>query len=86
MVVLFGLFHGLIYLPVLSSFIGPAPYKTGNNKVESDEIKKWEEIKFISGKLSYNYLSMTIAIQSLSKEDFGQKYRYLRMMLLCLKR
>ena len=33
-VVVFGLFHGLIFLPVLLSLVGPAPYLT------EDEMKK----------------------------------------------
>ena len=27
-VVIFGLFHGLVYLPVILSWVGPAPYDT----------------------------------------------------------
>jgi len=27
-VVLFGLFHGLVYLPVILSWVGPSPYPT----------------------------------------------------------
>ncbi|KAK3599821.1 hypothetical protein CHS0354_022387 [Potamilus streckersoni] len=35
-VVVFGLFHGLVYLPVILSFIGPAPYKSASESELKD--------------------------------------------------
>ena len=29
-VVIFGLFHGLVYLPVILSWVGPTPYETAD--------------------------------------------------------
>lgn len=35
LVILFGLFHGIIFLPVILSIIGPEPYQT-NEQLEFD--------------------------------------------------
>ena len=37
LVVVFGLFHGLVFLPVILSLIGPAPYADHTNTVEARE-------------------------------------------------
>lgn len=34
MVVIFGLFHGLVFLPVILSLLGPAPYADHSSAVE----------------------------------------------------
>ncbi|CAG0920738.1 unnamed protein product, partial [Notodromas monacha] len=36
-VVLFGMFHGLFFLPVLLSFLGPAPYATAEDAGDKEE-------------------------------------------------
>ncbi|XP_078600585.1 patched domain-containing protein 3-like [Branchiostoma floridae x Branchiostoma japonicum] len=42
-VVLFGLWHGLVFLPVICSLIGPAPYNTSLDK-KTDQSEKKEDI------------------------------------------
>ena len=32
-VVLFGLFHGLVYLPVMLSLVGPSPYESSTKEI-----------------------------------------------------
>ena len=45
--ILFGLYHGLIVLPVLLSLIGPNPYaaKTEDADVENENAEELSEIK-----------------------------------------
>ena len=45
--ILFGLYHGLIVLPVLLSLIGPDPYaaKTEDADVENENAEELSEIK-----------------------------------------
>jgi hypothetical protein len=35
--VLFGLFHGLVYLPVLLSWIGPAAYSSADRRYKDED-------------------------------------------------
>ena len=37
---IFGLFHGLVYLPVLLSMIGPAPYLSADRRYVHDKASK----------------------------------------------
>ena len=37
LVVIFGLFHGLVYLPVLLSWIGPSAYTTADRRYKGDD-------------------------------------------------
>lgn len=37
LVVLFGLFHGLVYLPVILSWIGPSPYLTADDRYNNHD-------------------------------------------------
>ncbi|XP_078695306.1 patched domain-containing protein 3-like [Branchiostoma floridae x Branchiostoma belcheri] len=43
-VVLFGLWHGLVFLPVICSLIGPAPYRTSSDKT-TDQSEKKDDIE-----------------------------------------
>ncbi|XP_066266301.1 patched domain-containing protein 3-like [Branchiostoma lanceolatum] len=43
-VVLFGLWHGLVFLPVICSLIGPAPYHTSPDKT-TDQSEKKDDIE-----------------------------------------
>ena len=45
LVVVFGLFHGLIILPMILSFIGPKPYEFKTEQVlqEKQEMKELEQ-------------------------------------------
>lgn len=36
--VIFGLFHGLVYLPVLLSWIGPSAYSTADRRYKGDDV------------------------------------------------
>lgn len=38
LVVIFGLFHGLVYLPVLLSWIGPSAYSTADRRYKGDDV------------------------------------------------
>lgn len=49
-VVLFGLFHGLVYLPVILSWVGPSPYpcslpSNGVEETDSTRLQKSEARK-----------------------------------------
>ncbi|KAL3868797.1 hypothetical protein ACJMK2_041557 [Sinanodonta woodiana] len=53
-VVVFGLFHGLVYLPVILSFIGPAPYESASES----EWKDSNEPEVASASPSSNMMTM----------------------------
>lgn len=36
--VIFGLFHGLVYLPVLLSWIGPSAYSSADRRYKGDDV------------------------------------------------
>lgn len=38
LVVIFGLFHGLVYLPIILSWIGPSPYGSASSPGEKHKI------------------------------------------------
>ncbi len=38
LVVVFGLFHGIVFLPVLLSIVGPQPYEMNDDRPSSDDI------------------------------------------------
>lgn len=43
LVVIFGLFHGLVYLPVLLSMIGPGAYFSADRRYQHDKKERDEE-------------------------------------------
>ncbi|XP_062583779.1 protein patched homolog 1-like isoform X2 [Saccostrea cucullata] len=45
LVVIFGLFHGLVYLPVLLSWIGPSAYTSADRRYKGDDPESGEENK-----------------------------------------
>ena len=44
--IILGLFHGLIFLPVLLSLLGPDPYHTVGQTTEEDPAEEEEAEKF----------------------------------------
>ncbi|XP_061175023.1 protein patched homolog 1-like isoform X2 [Saccostrea echinata] len=45
LVVIFGLFHGLVYLPVLLSWIGPSAYTSADRRYKADDPESGEDNK-----------------------------------------
>ena len=50
-VVIFGLFHGLVYLPVILSWVGPSPYPTNQNLPVDPSMKYGQNSKEGNGYL-----------------------------------
>lgn len=69
-VVIFGLFHGLVYLPVILSWVGPAPYDTADpvskprESTTGDRVKEQESSLLTSEK---NKEKLTVQLNGFTK-------------------
>lgn len=60
LVVVFGLFHGLAYLPAILSWLGPSPYLSADRRYQSESELK--EIKPESSRQGIDNAAFSVSI------------------------